>query len=163
VVAVAIKLVPSKKLSQVDKPVREAYIQNWLNVFAMKAPEFIAAHIAQTQPFTSRTGWAATKWKGEVVNKKSVRISSLVSYTYWLNHGVRPHQMTYLLNSKKAIPIQTAGGLIFRRPSVQSMLLGKWRHPGRPATHFLEQSIDKLAAFMQLTYKDLVLEGMELK
>jgi hypothetical protein len=157
----ALRLKPSEKLKTTPKPVREKYTQGWLNYFAMKVPEFIATYVAQNHPFQSRTGYAATKWKGEVVGGNKIRITSLVAYTYWLNHGVRPHQMTYLLNSKSAIPIQTAGGTIFRRPSVAGMLAGKWRHPGLPATHFLEQSIDVLAKHMQQQYPDLVVESMK--
>lgn len=161
-VAIALRLAPSKKLRSAPTPVREQYVQHWLGVFAMKAPEFITTHINQTHPFQSRTGWAATKWKGEVTGRNRVRITSLVSYTQWLNNGVHPHQMTYLLNAKRAIPIQTTGGLIFRRPSVQSMLAGGWRHPGYKGTHFFEQSIEKLTKFMAQTYQDLVIERMEM-
>jgi hypothetical protein len=158
-VMVSIKLEANSKLKGAPKPVRDRYVQNWRNVFAMKAPQFISEHIAATHPFQSRTGWAATKWKGEVVGDK-VRITSLVAYTYWLNNGVRPHQMTYLLNAKGAIPIGTSGGTIFRRPSVASMLKGGWRHPGRPATHFFEQSIEKLAKFMEKSHPELIIQNM---
>ena len=159
---VNVKLHPSNALLNAPKPVRDKYTQGWLNTFALKAPSVIAQHIAETHPFTSRTGWAATKWKGEVVGNNKIRISSLVAYTYWLNRGVRPHQMTYLLNAKGAIPIQTAGGLIFRRPSIQSMQMGKWRHPGRPGTFFFEKSIEKLVAFMRDHYKDIIVENLEI-
>lgn len=159
-VAIAIKLKPSEKLTGVKKPVREAYIQNWLGVFAMKAPEFIASTIATERPFTNRTGYAASKWSATVQPGYKIKITSLVAYTNWLNRGVSCHQMVYLLNSKSAIPL---GGGIFRRATILGMSQGKWIHPGRKATNFFEHSLEKLTQYMKLTYKDLILESMDLK
>jgi hypothetical protein len=162
-VAIAIKLKPSSKLSSVQKPVREAYIQNWLGVFALKAPEFIASTIATERPFTNRTGYAASKWSATVLPGNKIKITSLVSYTNWLNKGIHSHQMVYLLNSKRAIPIQTGSGVIFRRCTVQGLAMGKWRHPGRSATNFFEHGLKALAEYMRQTYKDLILESMDIK
>lgn len=78
-------------------------------------------------------------------------------YAYYLNFGVRPHQMTYVLNSPlrtyrawgkgtyqahPAIPLHVNGGTFFRRPTIEQIQAGKWRHPGYPGKAFVEHGVD---------------------
>lgn len=78
-------------------------------------------------------------------------------YAYWLNFGVRPHQMTYLLNSdertymawgrypfqaRPPIPLKIAGNRLFRRATIEGMQAGKWRHPGFTALSFVENGME---------------------
>jgi hypothetical protein len=148
-----IRITPSPKLRSAPKAVRERFVQQWLNFAALSAPEFIMRQINEHPTFQNRTGWAATKWKGEVVDGNKLRVSSLVAYTFWLNYGVRPHQMTYLLG--KTIPINGS----FRKVTVNGLMKGGWRHPGRAGGHFFEQGIASLMKFMQQKFVDLKIEN----
>lgn len=47
----------------------------------------------------------------------------------YLETGIKPHQMKYLMKAKSPIPIDVANG-IFRWASPKSMREGKWQHPG---------------------------------
>ena len=74
-------------------------------------------------------------------------------YAYWLNFGVREHQMTYLLGTetktymawgkypyqaKKPVgPMNVSGGQIFRRVTPEAMRAGKWMHPGYSPYNFV--------------------------
>lgn len=58
------------------------------------------------------------------------------------NSGVRPHQMFYLMKATKPVPIKVGANiLIFRIPSKDSFLRGKWQHPGIEAKHFVQKGI----------------------
>lgn len=152
-----------------DPSFRKAYMSKILQEIAVQAPAYISRWIVEHNPFVSRTGSAANKWRAEIQDSK-VQIGSLMPYTQWLNNGVRPHQMTYLLNGplkqqqafgkyaflgRSAVPIRTAFGTAFRVPSEKAMLLGKWRHPGRKATNFFEQSLELLIKDLQAAHPEL--------
>lgn len=167
-----------------DPQFRAAYLRAILDEIASDAgaPAAIASWIAKNQPFQSRTGFATSKWKGTVVGNSSVRISSLMPYVYWLNYGVRPHQMIYLLN----VPFRTyyafghvyqgrcpipmvkgwtkgqgkgvAGMTIFRRPTEKSMAEGKWQHPGYAGKHFLEKALVEYIQEMAKRHPELVFD-----
>lgn len=154
--SIRFKLSASQKLRSAPKPAREKYVQQWLNVAALQAPNFIMQQINNHPTFQNRTGWAATKWKGEVIDGRKLKVSSLVTYTYWLNYGIRPHQMTYLVG--KTIPI----GGSFRRATVLGMQKGGWRHPGRPGGHFFEQGINALLDFMKKNFSDIIIENQSI-
>ena len=84
-------------------------------------------------------------------------ISNSKKYAYWLNYGVRPHVMSYLLNgetrtymawgkypyqARAPIPLPKGGGIDFRRVTVEAIQAGKWRHPGFTALSFLEKGME---------------------
>ena len=49
----------------------------------------------------------------------------------YLESGVKPHQMRYLMKSKRPIPIPVdAINTLFRFATPKSMAEGKWMHPG---------------------------------
>lgn len=91
-------------------------------------------------------------------------ISNAKPYAYWLNYGVRPHKMTYLINAHNAydifysdggngraavIPIKVrdrgSGGTIFRLATDRHMTRNPdgppWWHPGIQPKHFLEEGM----------------------
>lgn len=165
-----------------DPEFRAAYLKAILQEMSNEAPGAVSSWIAKNQPFNSRTGWAVSKWKGEFVGDKSIKITSLVPYVYWLNYGVRPHQMVYLLNSpfrtyfafghpyqaRAPIPIVkgwtkahgkgVAGMTMFRRPTEKSMAEGKWRHPGYAGKHFLEKALVDYMQLLNKRHPELIFE-----
>jgi hypothetical protein len=64
--------------------------------------------------------------------------------------GQRAGQMTWLTKAKRPIPIITeTGELIFRSATPKSMADGKWMHPGRTPSTFLEKARQEARAFMR--------------
>ena len=171
-----------------DPEFRAAYLRAILDEIASDAgaPAAIASWIAKNQPFQSRSGAATAaalgSWRGDPISDSSVRITSLKPYTYWLNYGVRPHQMIYLLNApfrdyfafghvyqaRCPIPIVkgwtkaqgkgVAGMTIFRRPTEKSMAEGKWRHPGYTGRHFLEKALTEYVQELQKLHPELIID-----
>lgn len=166
---------------------RAAYFRTILDEIARDdgAPQAIASWIAQNNPFQSRTGSATSSWRAVVEGSSSVRITSRMPYTYWLNYGVRPHQMVYLLNvpfrtyyafghvyqARCPIPIPNikgawtkaqgkgqAGMTSFRRPTEKSMAEGKWRHPGYTGKHFLEKALTEYVQVVQQRHPELIID-----
>jgi len=58
----------------------------------------------------------------------------------YLDKGVRPHIMSYLLD--RTVPIKSKEGMIFRRVSAKSLLEGKWRHSGIPPQRYIDKTVD---------------------
>ena len=84
-------------------------------------------------------------FKVVVTAKESyITVGSSVNYAKWQEQGVRPHVMAYLLNSTKAIPLQTSQGTIFRRATLKSIGEGKWRHPGYSGKWFFRKSLEEV-------------------
>jgi hypothetical protein len=64
--------------------------------------------------------------------------------------GQKPGQMTWLTKAKRPIPIVTeTGEVIFRWATPRSMLDGKWFHPGRAPSDFLEQARQEARSFLR--------------
>jgi hypothetical protein len=170
-----------------DPAFRAAYLRAVLEEIASDAgaPAALASWIAQNKPFESRTGSATSSWRARVVGDSSVRITSRMPYTYWLNYGVRPHQMVYLLNvpwrtyyafghvyqARSPIPIPKIKGAWtkaqgkgqasmtwFRRPTEKSMAEGKWRHPGYAGKHFLEKALTEYVEELSARHPELSIE-----
>lgn len=83
------------------------------------------------------TGQLANSIRGYCVDNYIV-IYSDKSYAEAVDSGVKPHVMYYLLG--KTIPI----GGVFRRVTIKSIAEGKWKHPGTPGVHYLQEALDKL-------------------
>ena len=65
------------------------------------------------------------------IKHNSIIWESNVSYHKYINEGVHPHIMTYLLKSRKPIPVRLKrGGKIFRWATAKSIGNRAWRHPG---------------------------------
>lgn len=64
--------------------------------------------------------------------------------------GQKSEQMRWLVKARAPIPIITdQGELIFRSATPRSMADGKWIHPGRPATTFIERAKKEAREFVR--------------
>ena len=84
------------------------------------------------------------------IRASSVKIT--VKHPAWLPliEGQKSQQMTWLVKAKAPIPIITeTGELIFRSATPKSMADGKWVHPGREPTHFIDKAKKESAAFLR--------------
>jgi len=92
------------------------------------------------------------------INKSMGMIINDKPYAYWLNYGIRPHKMMYLLNSSRAwymtdgskavtIPLIIDGEKTFRVASEREMKkdpAGKpWFHPGTEPKDFLRKGMEE--------------------
>ena len=78
------------------------------------------------------------------IKESSLRIDSDHPAAKYLDKGVRPHQMVYLENADRPIPIITDDGkVIFRVASSKSLANGDWYHPGIPGKHFIRKGVEK--------------------
>lgn len=182
-----VKIAPNTSMPQVaakmqDPAFRAAYLQHVLKEVELELPGHVSSWIAKTQPFNSRTGWAVSKWTAKQEGSGSIRLTSLVPYVYWLNYGVRPHQMVYLLNTpirqyyafghayfaRAPIPIVkgwtkahgkgVASQTIFRRATEKAMAQGKWRHPGYQGRHFLEAALTYYVQVFMERHPELIVD-----
>jgi hypothetical protein len=117
----------------------------------------IKAKLMQTT-FSER----AKKALGKAI-KIEVKESSLLitaRHPAWgpLVNGQRPGQMTWLTKAKHPIPIITeTGELIFRSATPKSMEDGKWMHPGRSPSDFVEKARQEAREFMRTKlYREFV-------
>ncbi len=84
-----------------------------------------------------------------------VKASSLVitsNHPAWdpLVNGQRAGQMTWLTKAKRPIPIvKEDGEIIFRSATPKSMADGKWMHPGRSPSDFMEKARQEARTFMR--------------
>jgi hypothetical protein len=100
----------------------------------------IRAELKQ-ETFSDRAKRALSKAVSVKLMPKSVEV--LANHPAWrpLVEGQRSGQMTWLAKAKAPIPIITEDGeLIFRTASPRSMRDGKWVHPGRKPSHFVERA-----------------------
>lgn len=146
-----------RMLTALTKPaVWHAYKMHTLKAITEGAKSSIQHHAASL--WKNPTGQLDNSWFTKYDFGRMVgTIYNTKHYAYYLNFGVRPHQMTYLLNAKvktymawgqypyqarSAIPVQIDGNLGFRRPTVEAMQAGKWQHPGYPGKSFVEHGMD---------------------
>ncbi len=139
-----------------NPPAWQAYKRNVLEKVTLQAKAAIQSEAARA--WKRPTGSLDNSWfsrvdpstgRGVIWNSKA--------YAYHLNYGVRPHAMTYLLNStprtymawgtypyqaKPPIPLRVSGGLLFRRVTAEAIRAGKWHHPGFPPYSFVENGIE---------------------
>lgn len=109
----------------------------------------IKAQLLQTT-FSDRAKKALAK-----AVKIEVKPSSLIitaRHPAWrpLVEGQRAGQMTWLTKARRPIPIVTESGeLIFRSATPKSMADGKWMHPGRAPSNFVEKARQQAREFMR--------------
>jgi len=144
-----------RTLTALSKPsVWAAYKQSVLEKVTLGAKSAIQSQASKL--WKKPTGALDNSWFSRVEGDKGI-IWNSKSYAYWLNYGVRPHSMTYLLNSDvktylawgqypyqahPAIPLQISGNLAFRRPTAEALRAGKWYHPGFPPYSFVENGLE---------------------
>jgi len=91
------------------------------------------------------------------VKKSSIRL--IVSHPAWLPmlKGQKSEQMVWLKKASSPIPIITeTGKLIFRSASAKSMRNGKWIHPGRKPSTFVEKARHETRAWAKKKFPDLL-------
>lgn len=67
-----------------------------------------------------------------------------------LVEGQRPGQMRWLTKARRPIPIVTeTGRIIFRSATPKSMTDGKWMHPGRAPSNFVELARQEAREFIR--------------
>jgi len=104
---------------------------------------------------------AAKKALSEAM-KVEVRKSSLlitVRHPAWrsLVEGLPKRQMVWLKKAKAPIPIVTeTGKVIFRTASPRSLAKGKWVHPGRKPSTFVEQARQDVKKWAKKNLPDLL-------
>lgn len=105
-------------------------------------------------------------------------ISNSKPYSYWLNTGVRPHKMVYLLNGNNAwfladgtkavtIPLMIDGKKEFRVATERAMLRNPggppWWHPGITPKQFLEKGMDEFRETkLKTTFEGLIVRVLDL-
>lgn len=95
------------------------------------------------------TGDLAESLAIHVDSRRVIRIESSKKYAAALDRGTRSRQMWYLIN--KVVPLKLPGGTtIFRRVSLDSIIKGKWRHPGTPGLNFVEKGVRLAKAMTEL-------------
>lgn len=105
------------------------------------------------ETFSDRAKIALSKAISVHIRANSLDI--VVKHPAWrpLVEGQRRQQMTWLVKAKAPIPIVTEEGeLIFRTATPQSMRDGRWVHPGRKPSHF----VDRAKYVVRTKVKDLL-------
>lgn len=109
----------------------------------------IKAQLTQTT-FSERAKVALAKALTIDVQESSVVITANHPAYRPLVEGQRAGQMTWLTKARRPIPIITeAGELIFRSATPKSMADGKWMHPGRAPSNFVEKARQEAREFMR--------------
>jgi hypothetical protein len=109
----------------------------------------IKAQLTQTT-FSDRAKKALAKAVKIEVHESSLRITA--NHPAWrpLVEGQRSGQMTWLTKARRPIPIVTeTGEIIFRSATPKSMSDGKWVHPGRAPSNFIEKARQEAREFMR--------------
>lgn len=109
----------------------------------------IKAKLTQTT-FSDRAKRALAKAVSIEVKESSLVITA--KHPAWgpLVNGQRERQMTWLTKATRPIPIITESGeLIFRSATPKSMADGKWMHPGRAPSNFVEKARQEAREFMR--------------
>lgn len=95
------------------------------------------------------------------VRGNTMVLSSTHPAAQYLNKGVKPHQMIYLEQAKRPIPVITEGGkVVFRTPSGQTMRDGSWQHPGIKGKHFLDRGVEKAREAVKEEIVDTCMEAL---
>jgi hypothetical protein len=109
----------------------------------------IKVKLTQTA-FSDRAKRALAKAITIEVKGSSLRI--VARHPAWkpLVEGQRAGQMKWLVKAKAPIPIITeTGELIFRSATPRSMANGKWVHPGRAPSNFVEKARQEAREFLR--------------
>jgi hypothetical protein len=109
----------------------------------------IKAKLTQTT-FSARAKRALAKALTIEVKESSVVITA--HHPAWkpLIEGQKAGQMTWLTKARRPIPIvDESGEVVFRSATPKSMADGKWRHPGRAPTDFVEKARQEARKFVR--------------
>ncbi len=109
----------------------------------------LKAKLLQTT-FSDRAKKALARSIQIKINPSSLVISSDHPAFMPLLKGQKSEQMTWLRKSPTPIPIITeTGELIFRSATAKSMADGRWVHPGRKPSNFLDKARKEAREFIK--------------
>jgi len=95
----------------------------------------------QQSAFSERAKSALAKSLSIKLKPSSLVVIAKHPAWYPLVEGQRKKQMTWLSKARVPIPIITENGeLIFRSANARTMRNGKWMHPGREPSNFVEKA-----------------------
>jgi hypothetical protein len=100
--------------------------------------------------FSDRAKRALAKALTIEIKKSSLQVTANHPAFAPLVKGQKSGQMTWLTKARRPIPIITeTGELIFRNASAKSMRDGKWIHPGRNPSTFIDRAKKTSRAFLK--------------
>lgn len=100
--------------------------------------------------FSDRAKRALSKALKIEIKPSSLLITALHPAFGPMVRGQRSEQMKWLTKARRPIPIVTeTGKLIFRTATAKSMKNGKWIHPGRPPSNFVEKAKEESRSFLK--------------
>jgi len=104
--------------------------------------------------FSDRAKRALSKALKIEVKPSSLRIVALHPAFAPLVKGQKAEQMTWLTKARRPIPIVTERGeIIFRSATAKSMQDGRWIHPGRRPSDFIEKAKKESRAFLKTKFE----------
>jgi hypothetical protein len=102
------------------------------------------------ETFSDRAKRALAKSIKIVVKPSSLQITASHPAFGPLVRGQKSEQMRWLTKARKPIPIVTeTGEVIFRSATAKSMADGKWIHPGRRPSDFVDKAKQESRAFLK--------------
>lgn len=109
----------------------------------------LSAKLLQTT-FSQRAKKALARAMRIEVKPSSLRVTANHPAFFPLLHGQKKGQMKWLTKAARPIPIITEEGkLIFRSATAKSMADGKWIHPGRKPSDFVEKARQESRDFIR--------------
>ena len=89
------------------------------------------------------------------VKASSIQVTALHPAFGPLVMGQKSEQMRWLTKARRPIPIVTeTGELIFRSATAKSMADGKWIHPGRRPSDFVEKAKKESREFLKAKFEE---------
>jgi hypothetical protein len=141
--------IKSTYLSPLTGGLKNVDVTHALRLLQREMLKRIKAKLTQTT-FSVRAKKALSEAVDIEVHKSSVVITAKHPAWKALVNGQRAGQMKWLVKAKRPIPIVTeTGKIIFRSATPRSMADGKWMHPGRTPSDFLEKARQEARAFMR--------------
>ena len=112
--------------------------------------------VKATRDEVSRFNWSTKKAQSHIrasiqysINQDRVIISSDHIASPYLNRGVKPHLMWYLVRERdvsKPIPMTVGGQTFFRYATPWALSHGKWKHPGVSPRPYLKEGRKKIVS-----------------
>jgi hypothetical protein len=104
--------------------------------------------------FSRRAKKSLAKFIKIQVKPSSLQVTSTHPAFGPLVMGQKKQQMRWLRKAKRPIPIiLDTGELIFRNATARSMKNGKWKHPGRPPSDFIDRAKSEAREFIKAQLK----------
>lgn len=106
------------------------------------------------ETFSDRAKRALSKAVTIEILPSSLRVTAKHPAFAPLVMGQKSEQMKWLTKARKPIPIVTESGeLIFRSATAKSMADGRWVHPGRQPSDFVEKAKEESRTFLKAKFE----------